>query len=206
MYAIVEDKKVIKTFNNPKKLIINNIRYSTKIYSLWTVAEKKAIGLYEVEYDNSKKKDDEYYTNTNQTIAYKTSGDKVTATYGTATAKKIADTLWTEQDKTDGVIREGEDVGDVATEGLKTIKKRNINNQCANLLAPSDWRVIKAQETGETMDSGWKTWRASVRTKCNSMQTQIDNASNVDAIATLFTYTETDGVRSRPLGEFPVKE
>ena len=56
------------------------------------------------------------------------------------------------------------------------------------------------------MDSGWKTWRASVRTKCNSMQTQIDNASNVDALAALFTYTETDGVRSRPLGEFPVKE
>ena len=206
MYAIVESGSITKTFNNPRKLVINNIRYSTKIYSLWSVAEKKAIGLYEVEYDNSKKKDDEYYTNTNQTIAYKTSGDKVTATYGTATAKKIADTLWTEQDKTDGVIREGEDVGDVATEGLKTIKKRNINNQCANLLAPSDWRVIKAQETGETMDSGWKTWRASVRTKCNSMQTQIDNASDVDALATLFTYTETDGVRSRPLGEFPVKE
>ena len=206
MYAIVEDKKVIETFNHPKKLIRNDVRYSTKIYSLWSLEEKKAIGLYEVEYDNSKRKDEEWYTNTNVTISYKTSGDKVTATYGTATAKKIADTLWTEQDKTDGVIREGEDVGDVATEGLKTIKKRNINNQCANLLAPSDWRVIKAQETGETMDSGWKTWRASVRTKCNSMQTQIDNASNVDAIATLFTYTETDGVRSRPLGEFPVKE
>ena len=56
------------------------------------------------------------------------------------------------------------------------------------------------------MDSGWKTWRASVRAKCNSMQTQIDNASNVDALATLFTYTETDGVISRPLGEFPEKE
>ena len=206
MYAIVEDKKVIETFNHPKKLIRNDVRYSTKIYSLWSLEEKKAIGLYEVEYDNSKRKDEEWYTNTNVTISYKTSGDKVTATYGTATAKKIADTLWTEQDKTDGVIREGEDVGDVATEGLKTIKKRNINNQCANLLAPSDWRVIKAQETGETMDSGWKTWRASVRTKCNSMQTQIDNASDVDALATLFTYTETDGVRSRPLGEFPVKE
>ena len=48
MYAIVEDKKVIKTFNNPKKLIRNDIRYSTKIYSLWSVDEKKAIGLYEV--------------------------------------------------------------------------------------------------------------------------------------------------------------
>ena len=53
------------------------------------------------------------------------------------------------------------------------------------------------------MDSGWKTWRASVRTKCNSMQTQIDNASDVDALAALFT-RDKDGVS--PLGDFPVKE
>ena len=115
-------------------------------------------------------------------------------------------TLWTEQDKTDGLIREGDDVGDVATRGLTYLKKQMIDNQCAGLLAPSDWRVVKATETGGTMDSGWKTWRASVRTKCNSMQTQIDNASDVDALAALFTYTTKDGVTSRPLGEFPVKE
>jgi len=207
MYAIVEDKKVVKTFNNPKKLVINNVRYSTKIYSLWSVKEKKAIGLYEVEYDNSKKKDEAWYINTNQTIAYKTTGDKVVASYGTATAKKIADTLWTEQDKTDGLIPSDKDVGDVATRGLKYIKKEMINNQCAGILAPSDWRVVKANETGTTMDSGWKTWRAAVRTKCNSMQTQIDGAANVDALAALFTHTEQeDGSVTRPLGEFPIKE
>ena len=207
MYAIVEDKKVIETFNNPRKLIRNDVRYSTKIYSLWSLDEKKAIGLYEVEQDNSKKKDEELYINTNQTIAYKTTGDKVVASYGTATAKKIADTLWTSQDKTDGLIPNGEDVGDVKTKGLKTIKKELINNQCENLLAPSDWRVVKATETETTMDSSWKTWRASVRTKCNSMQTQIDNASDVDALSALFTYTEQeDGSVTRPLGEFPEKE
>ena len=65
---------------------------------------------------------------------------------------------------------------------------------------------IKAGEEGTTMDSGWKTWRGSVRAKCNSMQTQIDNAADVDALAALFTYTTTDGVTSRPLGEFPTKE
>ena len=66
--------------------------------------------------------------------------------------------------------------------------------------------ATKAFEEGGDVESGWKTWRASVRTKCNSMQTQIDNAANVDALAALFTYTTTDGVTSRPLGEFPVKE
>jgi hypothetical protein len=199
MYAIVESGSITQTFNNPRKLVINNIRYSTKIFSLWSVAEKKAIGLYEVEYDNTNKKDEEWYINTNQTLAYDSSGDKVVASYGTATAKEINDKNAKNEDgvELDPVV---------VIKGLKTIKKEMINNQCEGILAPSDWRVIKAKETGSTMNSGWKTWRASVRTKCNSMQTQIDGAANVDALAALFTYTTTDGVTSRPLGEFPVKE
>ena len=200
MYAIVENKKIIETFNNPRKLIRNDVRYSTKIYSLWSVDEKKAIGLYEVEYDDTKKKDEEWYINTNQTIAYKTTGDKVVASYGNATAKAINDR--------NAIDENGIELDPVQViKGLKTIKKEMINNQCAELLAPSDWRVVKAKETETEMDSGWKTWRASVRAKCNSMQTQIDNASDVDALATLFTYTEQeDGSFTRPLGEFPEKE
>ena len=187
-----------------KGITLNGNQYPASIYTLWTEAERNAIGIYTVEIDNTNKKDEAWYINTNQTYTF--SGGKVKATYGTATARKIADTLWTSQDKTDGLIREGDDVGDVATEGLKTVKKRIIDNQCAGILAPSDWMAVKATETGGTMDSGWKTWRASVRTKCNSMQTQIDNASDVDALAALFTYTEQeDKSITRPLGEFPVK-
>ncbi len=204
MFALVESGSITQMPKGNKGITLNGNKYPASIYTLWTEAERNAIGIYTVEIDNTNKKDEEWYINTNITYAF--SGGKVKGTYGTATAKKIADTLWTEQDKTDGLIREGDDVGDVATEGLKTIKKRMIDNQCAGILAPSDWRVVKATETGGTMDSGWKTWRASVRTKCNSMQTQIDNASDVDALAALFTYTTTDGVTSRPLGEFPIKE
>ena len=204
MFALVESGNITQMPKGNKSIQIGEEKYPAAIYTLWTEAERNAIGIYTVEIDNTNKKDEEWYINTNITYAF--SGGKVKGTYGTATARKIADTLWTEQDKTDGLIRDGEDVGDVAVEGLKTIKKKMIDNQCAGLLAPSDWRVVKATETGGTMDSGWKTWRASVRTKCNSMQTQIDNASDVDALAALFTYTEKDGVVSRPLGEFPVKE
>jgi hypothetical protein len=203
MFALVEDGKITQMPKGNKGITLGDNQYPASIYTLWTEAERNAIGIYTVEIDNTNKKDEEWYINTN--ITYTFGSGKVTGTYGTATAKKIADTLWTEQDKTDGLIPEGKDVGDVATRGLKYLKKQMIDNQCAGLLAPSDWMVVRATETGGTMDSGWKTWRASVRTKCNSMQTQIDNASDVDALAALFTYTTTDGVTSRPLGEFPVK-
>ena len=205
MFALVESGSITQMPRGNKGIQIGDVKYPAAIYTLWSEAERNAIGIYTVETDETNKKDEEWYINTNITYAF--GSGKVKGTYGSATAKKIADTLWTSQNKTDGLIPDGKDVGDVATEGLKTIKKRIIDNQCAGLLAPSDWRVVKATETGETMDSGWKTWRASIRTKCNSMQTQIDNASDVDALAALFTYTKQgDGSITRPLGEFPVKE
>jgi hypothetical protein len=204
MFALVESGKITQMPKGNKGITLNNIQYPSSIYTLWSEAERNAIGIYTVEIDNTNKKNEEWYINTNQTYTF--SGGKVKATYGTATAKAIADSTYTSQDKTDGLIPSGKDVGDVKTEGLKTKKKQMIDNQCAGILAPSDWRVVKATETGDAMDSGWKTYRASVRTKCNSMQTQIDNASDVDALAALFTYTTKDGVTSRPLGEFPVKE
>ena len=201
MFALVEDGKITQMPKGNKGITLGDNQYPASIYTLWTEAERNAIGIYTVEIDNTNKKDEEWYINTN--ITYTFGSGKVTGTYGTATAKAISDS--------DAVDDEGNKLKDengnqIINEGLKTIKKRMIDNQCAGLLAPSDWRVVKATETGGTMDSGWKTWRASVRTKCNSMQTQIDNASDVDALAALFTYTTTDGVTSRPLGEFPVKE
>ena len=198
MFALVESGKITQFPGGNKGITLNGIQYPASIYTLWSESERNAIGIYTVEIDNTNKKDEEWYTNTNQTYTF--SGGKVTATYGTATAKAIADS--------DAVDSEGNKVKDndgnqVINKGLKTIKKDLIDRQCAGLLAPSDWRVVKATETGGTMDSGWKTWRASVRTKCNSMQTEIDNASDVDALATLFKRNES-GVR--PLGDFPVKE
>ena len=205
MFALVESGKITQMPNGNKGIQIGDVKYPAAIYTLWSEAERNAIGIYTVEIDETNKQDEAWYVNTDITYAF--SGGKVKGTYGSATAKSLADPVYTSQDKTDGIIPDGKDVGDATgAEGLKTIKKNLIDNECAQLLAPSDWRVIKATETGGTMDSGWKTWRASVRTKCNSMQTQINNASDVDALAALFTYTrQGDGSYTRPLGEFPVK-
>ena len=202
MFALVESGSITKMPRGNKGIQIGDVKYSSQIYTLWSEAERNAIGIYTVEIDNTNKKDEEWYINTN--ISYAFSGGKVTGSYGTATAKAIADADATDNE---GNKLKDADGNQVIDYGLKTIKKNLIDKQCEQLLTPSDWRVIKATETETAMDSSWKTWRASVRTKCNSMQTQIDNASDVDALAALFTYTQqNDGSITRPLGEFPKKE
>ena len=199
MFALVESGSITKMMKGNRGITIGDNQYPAAIFgAAWTESERNAIGVYTVEIDETNKKDEAWYINTNITYAF--SGGKVTGSYGTATAKAIADSNVKDEN--------GDDLDPVVVQkGLKTIKKELIDSQCAGILAPSDWMYVKAGEEGVSMDSGWKTWRASVRTKCNSMQTQIDNAANVDALATLFTYTEQeDGSVTRPLGEFPIKE
>ena len=202
MFAVVESGSIVSMPKGNKGIQIGDLKYPASIFTLWTETERNAIGVYTVEIDETNKKSDEYYFNTVITYSYDSSADKVKGSYGTATAKSLDDVLFTQADQDAG--RGTKDA--LNYRGLKYIKKEIIENQCATILAPSDWMVVKATETGSTMDSGWKTWRASVRTKCNSMQTQIDNAADVDALEALYTYTTKDGVTSRPLGEFPTKE
>ena len=191
MFAYVKDGSIVSMPNGNKGIKIGDNQYPKTIFSLWTEAERNAIGVYTIEIDETNKKDSEYYINTNITYAF--GSGKVTGTYGTATARAIADTKWTQAQIDDpslvGQAPEGADTNTVRLEGLKTLKKRELDNQCASILAPSDWRVTKQEDTGDNKNSGWKTWRASVRTKCNSMQTQIDNAANTAALQALFTYT-----------------
>ena len=203
MFALVESGKITQFPKGNKGITIGDNQYPSSIYTLWTEAERNAIGIYTVEIDNTNKKDEAFYINTN--VTYTFTGSAVTGSYGTATAKELADSLYTSQDKTDKLIPEGKDVGDVKVKGLKTLYKEKFNAEAAGLLAKTDWYVIKAADvTSYSVPSNITTYRAAVRTKVNSMETQIDGCSDVDALITLLTYTtDSEGVTSRPLGEFP---
>ena len=201
MYALVEDNTITRTYNNPRGMTIGGVQYPQNIHSLWSESDLNAIGIYTVVYDNTNKKDEKWYINTNQTLAF--AGGVVTASYGTAAARAIADSTYTNQDNTDGLIPEGKSVGDVKAKGLKTLKKEIFDRQAAGMLSKYDWYVIRNTEADTAIPSAITDYRTAVRAKCNSMQSQIDGVADVDALAALFTYTTTDGVTSRPLGEWP---
>jgi len=206
MYALVEDSSVTKLITNPKTMVIGDVRYPAKIFQLWSASELNAIGIYEVVTDSSNFKDEKWYINTNESYAF--ADNQVTRSWGTATPKAHADSLWTQADSDDGDLPSDKEVGDVKVEGLKTQLIRTIKQQVSNELARTDWYITRNTEKSTAIPSAISTHRDAVRTKQAEMETAITNASDTPALETLYTYTtDSDGVQqSRPLGELPTLE
>jgi len=205
MFAVVESGSITSMPQGNKGIKIGDYNYPPTIFTLWSESERNAIGVYTVEIDNTNFKSQEWYYNTNITYAF--GSGKVTGSYGTATAKAHADILWTEQDKTDGLISPEKDVGDVKVEGLKTKLIREVKKQAESILNQTDWYITRKAEKSTAIPSAITTHRDAVRTKQASMCTAITNASDTAALETLYTYTtDSDGVQSRPLGELPTLE
>jgi len=203
MFALVDksDNSITKMLNGNKGITIGDNQYPRAIFTLWTEAERNAINIYTVTIDESKRKDEQWYINTNITYAF--DGTNATGSYGDATAKAHADTTWTAQDETDGKGTEGE----VATRGLKYNLIQTVKLQAEGELNRTDWYITRKAEKNTAIPSAITTHRDAVRSKQAAMETAITNASDTPALETLYTYTEQeDGSVTRPLGELPTLE
>jgi len=201
MFALVESGSITKYFSGNQGVTIDGVQHPRTIFTLWTEAERNAIGIYTVEMDKSKLKNDEWYTNTD--VTYTFGSGKVTGSYGDATAKAHADTLFTEQDKTDDLIPEGKDVGDVATRGLKYRLIQQVKKQAESELNKTDWYITRKAEKDTAIPSSITTHRDAVRTKQAEMETSITNASDTPALETLYTRNSEN---VRPIGDIPQLE
>ena len=82
MFALVESGSITKFFSGNRGITIGDNQYPKEIFTLWTKSEREAIGIYEVGMDTSKRKDEQWYINTNVTYAF--GSGKVTGSYGSA--------------------------------------------------------------------------------------------------------------------------
>jgi len=195
MFALVESGSITKMLSGNQGIQIGDLKYPRSIYTLWTEAERNAISIYTIVYDYSNKKDERWYINTNQSFAF--ANNKVTATYGTATARAHADA--------NDVDENGDELDPVVViEGLKTQLIRDVKSQAAGELAKTDWYITRKSEKNTAIPSAITTHRNLVRSRQAAMETSITNASDTPALETLYTYTkDSDGVVSRPLPEIP---
>ena len=116
-------------------------------------------------------------------------------------ARELADTLWVDEDGKAVVDDMTGEQG--VTLGLKSQYKAQTKVTAGELLAGTDWMVIRLQEdSSKTLSTAVANYRAAVRTASGSIETAIDNAADIDAFKVLFdTPVDSDG---EPTGKAPI--
>jgi hypothetical protein len=202
MYALVIDETITKYFSYPKGFTLNGNQYPADIFTKWSVEEKEAIGIYEVVFDDSNKKDEGYFINTNE--QFKFENNKVISYFGTATPKQLEDVNAVDEDG-EPVLQDGVQV---VIKGLKSQKISISKQQASGLLAPTDWYVVKANEVeGYTIPTAISTFRTEVRAVSNQQEAQIKACTTAEQLKALYEYTNTgteeSPIYTRPLAEYP---
>jgi hypothetical protein len=201
MYALVINNEIVKVFANPEGFTLNDNQYSSQIFTAWSKEEKQAIGIYEIETDSSKFKDESYYNNTNEIFEFK--NGKAIRKWGTATPKQLNDVNATDEDG-ELIIRDGKQV---VIKGLKSQKISISKQQTAGLLQSTDWYVTRKSDTGTAIPQEIQDFRNEVREVSNQQETQINACTTVEQLKALYEYvntgTEQSPIYTRPLAEFP---
>ena len=161
MWALIVDGSINRIFKVPTafKHPTTGIQYPRNWLNLATDSEKTSVGFIEVTYTGSHK-DSEYYNNGESAPVYDASKGTVVITKS-STAK------------------------DLAT--VKTEKKTTASGNAYSIILPTDWYVVRKSENSTAIPAKISAFRTAVRLVCNSLCTAIDNASDIDAVAALYS-------------------
>ena len=159
MWARVADGSIQEIINAPKIITIGGITHPRTIFSLWTDAERKAIGILPVTRANHL--DGDYHTENNPSYAIDEDGNAVTETI----TKAVDNTLAT----------------------VKTSQLNKIKIRCNNLLMSTDWYVTRKYERSVAIPDKIIAFRAAVLTVYGASKSAINGAANIDALKTVNT-------------------
>ena len=166
MWALIVDGSINRIFKYPTafKHPTTGIQYPRNWLSLASDSEKASVGFIEVTYSGSHK-DGNYYDNAESSPVYNSGAGTVVITRSSS-AKNLAT--------------------------LKASKKESASENAYGALKSTDWYVVRKEEISTAIPSKITAYRTAVRLVCNSLKTAIDSASDVDAVAAL--YTNADGI------------
>lgn len=85
--------------------------------------------------------------------------------------------------------------------GLKSIWITKTKENSNYLLSNTDWMVTRKAEKGTAIPDATTKYRDSVRTACNTIETKINNCSNLKEFMALFE-AEKEGDNA-PIYDFP---
>ena len=186
MWARIESNKIVEYYDRKQSIVLNNVRYSSQIFTIWTDAQRKDLGIVPVVISGSHLNTN-YYIEKNHSDAIAGDGNSVIRTIGV----KAADHKLENEDAVDedGNKLKDKDGNQVINYGLKHNAIQKVKTQQAGYLAETDWYIIRKADAGTAIPSNIQTWRNAIRSDATDIETAITNAADMNAFIALHTDT-----------------
>ena len=187
MWARIENNKIVEYYDRKQSIVLNNVRYSSQIFTIWTDAQRKDLGILPVVISGSHL-DTRFYIEKNHSDAIAGDGNSVIRTIGV----KAADRKLENEDAKDqdgNQLFEDDGVTKRINYGLKHNAIQKVKAQQAGYLAETDWYIIRKADAGTAIPSNIQTWRNAIRSDATAIETAITNAADMDAFIALHTDT-----------------
>ena len=183
MWAYIKDNKIEEIIARPKDMVIDDIKHSRRIFTAWTWDELNAIGIYTVE--AGVKGDDRFEITSQPTYTFSKTNKKVTTKY-TTTDKALDDANAKNEDGSD--MKNPVTGEQIINYGLKTSAKNQCKTIAHSLIARFNWLVERSvYDSSKAIPDAVKTYVTAIRKDCTDIETDITNASDMDAFKALYT-------------------
>jgi hypothetical protein len=195
MWARIEDNNIIEYYDRKKSLVLNNVRYSSQIFTIWTDEQRKELGIVPIVISGSHL-DTKYYTEHNHTDAVAEDGNSVIRTIGVKAKDRALEDV-NEVDE-DGEPYLDVDGIQVITRGLKYNAIQKVKKQQGSFLTSTDWYIIRKADNGTAIPSAIQTWRDAIRADATRIENAITAVLTMDQFIALHenTYNEDETVNT----------
>ena len=193
MWAYVKDNKIQELIRFPKPMVIDGVKHPRQMFTKWTAAEKKAMGILPV--TPGTKLDDRFYISNNETYAIASDGNSVVGTITKAKNKSLTDTNEVNEDGSKMLDEKG---NQVVTPGLRTIAKQKADTTAHSMLKRFSWLVERKITADVAIPSEVTTFMASVRTAHKSICDAIDACNSMSKFVAIHTneYNEDGSLKT----------
>ena len=186
MWARIEDNKIVEYYDRKQSLLLNDVRYSSQIFTIWTDAQRKELGIVPIVISGSHL-DTNYYIEHNHSDAIAGDGNSVIRTIGVKAADKALEDV-------NAVDEDGNAVLDeygvqMVTRGLKYNAIQKVKQQQSGYLSRTDWYIIRKADVGTAIPTAIQTFRNAIRADATRIENAITAATTMDEFIALHTTT-----------------
>ena len=189
MWARIENNTIIEYYDRKQSLVLNDVRYSSQIFTIWTDEQRKELGIVPIVISGSHL-NTKYYIEYNHSDAISEDGNSVIRTIGVKAADHKLEDI-NAVDKDGNALLDIDGI-QIITRGLKYKAIQQVKKQQSGFLTQTDWYIIRKADVGTAIPTAIQTWRDAIRADATRIENAITAVSTMDAFIALHTTTSKE--------------